>query len=475
MGSTFMKSMKTIRELAREIEGGRISPVKLTEEVLHRIETLNPRINSYITILKEVALRDARLAERSIREGKYVGPLHGIPVAVKDLIYIKGVRCTAGSRILANYIATYDSNVTKKLRAGGAIIIGTTNLHEFASGVTNVNPFYGPVRNPWELGRVSGGSSGGSAAAVSAGMAVGAVGTDTSGSVRIPAALCGVVGLKPTYGRISRLGVVPLSTSLDTVGTLTSCVWDAALMLGALAGRFGNDNTSEDVEVQNYLADIEKPFRKVRAGIIRRYFLDGLDPAVREQFERFIDNLRKIGFTTSEIVIGEMDKVYDTWAAIRRSEAAAFHEPWFKKTPEKYGEDVRRGLDKGRQILAVDYIGALNRQPEIKNHFLEAMRNVDFLVVPTTPITAPLIGEEEVVLRGKKVEVYSALSKLTLPFNVIGFPVLSIPIGLAGGLPVGAQLVTRPFEESSLLRVAESYERRFGMRSEPLLPLSKLK
>ncbi len=464
-----VQALKSIKGLASRIERGEVSPVSLTQEVLSRAERLNPTINSYITILRERALREAEAAERSIREGSYLGPLHGIPIAIKDLIYIDGVRCTAGSQILSTQVATYDSNVVKKLREAGAIIVGTTNLHEFASGVTSVNPFYGPVRNPWDTTRISGGSSGGSAAAVAAGMTVGAVGTDTSGSVRIPAALCGVVGLKPTYGRISRYGVIPLSTSFDTVGTMTSCVWDAAAMLQALAGHEAGDETSEDVEVQNYFEGLGKPLRKATLGLPRQYFLDELAPAVSELFSKFLEKMSESGIFTNEVAIPAMASVYETWASIRRSEAAAFHDQWFTTMPQKYGDDVRKSLEKGREITAVQYIKAQERRPEIVGSFQKAMKDVEFLVVPTVPVPTPKIGQEKVDLAGKSVEVYYALSKLTLPFNVVGFPVISIPIGSAEGLPVGAQFVARPFAESSLLRIAYWYEERFGLRQDPPL------
>jgi len=461
--------VKSIKVLVPRIRGGELSPTKLTEEVLSNAERRNPTINSYITILRDRALREADAAERSIREGSYLGPLHGIPIAIKDLIYIDGVRCTAGSQILSKQVATYDSNLVKRLRKAGAIIIGTTNLHEFASGVTSVNPFYGPVRNPWDTTRISGGSSGGSAAAVAAEMTVGAVGTDTSGSVRIPAALCGVVGLKPTYGRISRQGVIPLSTSFDTVGTLTSCVWDAAAMLQALAGHDPGDETSEDVEVQNYLKDLERPFRKATLGLPRSYFLDELAPAVSEQLSRFLERLRGSGVLTKEVAISALEKVYETWASIRRSEAAAFHDTWLSTMPQKYGDDVRKSLEKGREITAVQYINAKNRRPEIVRSFLEAMKGIELLALPTVPVTAPKIGQEKVELAGKSVDVYSALSKLTLPFNVTGFPVISIPIGYVDGLPIGVQIVARPFEESLLLQFANWYEARFGLPQSPPL------
>jgi aspartyl-tRNA(Asn)/glutamyl-tRNA(Gln) amidotransferase subunit A len=460
--------VKSIWELAPRIKRGELSPVSLVRETLQRIDRLNPRVNAYITILRDSALKEAESAEKAIREGKYLGPLHGIPIAIKDLIYINGVRITAGSKILATHTATYDAPVIRRLRSAGAVIIGTTNLHEFASGVTSVNPFFGPVRNPWDLTRISGGSSGGSAAAVAADLTVGAMGTDTSGSVRIPAALCGVVGLKPTYGRVSRAGVIPLAASFDTVGTLTSSCWDAAVLLRAISGRDPQDPTPADVEVQDYVSELERPMAASRVGVPRRFFFDIVDPEVSMLFELFLERLTQSGVTTSDSEIREIDKVYDTWAAIRRGEAAAFHDQWFPTMANEYGEDVRRAIEKGREVTAVQYINAQNRRPELKSSFLEAMRQVDFLAVPTTPVPAPLIGEEQVEVAGNKVDVYSILSRLTLPFNVTGFPVVSIPIGLVRGLPVGAQIIGRPFEESAILRLAFNYERKFGFPAPPL-------
>src|SRR5213594_208081 len=428
---------KTIRTLAPEIMRGRISPVTLTEEVLQRAERLNPTINSYITILRDRALRQAEAAEGAIREGKYSGPLHGIPIAMKDIFYIKGVRCTAGSKILATNVANYDSLVVKRLIRAGAVLIGTTNLHEFASGVTNVKPFYG--------------------------------------SVRIPSSLCGVVGLKPTYGRISRVGVIPLSTSFDTVGTLTSCAWDAAALLQELAGYENADMTTEEVGVPNYLSELEVPLETPRIGVLRPYFLDDIDPQVAEVFSKFLDRMSGGTVSISDVGVRKIEKVYEVWAAVRRSEATAFHEQWLSTMPEMYGEDVRKLLEKGREITAVQYISAQNSRPEINENLLEAMKDVDFLVAPTTPVLAPKIGEERVTLNGKSVDVYTTLSRLTLPFNVVGFPVISIPIGYARGLPVGAQIVARPFEEGSLLRIASRCEELLGERQLPPLQAGKLK
>ncbi len=461
--------MKSIRELAPRIKRGELSPVSLVEETLQRIDRLNPRVNAYITILRDSALKEAESAEKALHEGNYLGPLHGIPVAIKDLINIRGVRITAGSKILATQVGTYDAPVIRSLRSAGAIIIGTTNMHEFASGVTNVNPFFGPVRNPWDLTKISGGSSGGSAAAVAANLTVGAIGTDTSGSIRIPAALCGVVGLKPTYGRVSRVGVIPLAGSFDTVGTLTSSCWDAAVLLSAISGGDPQDQSAAEVEVQDYVSEVERQTASNRGGVPRRFFFDIIDPEVSKLFELFLERLNKLGIGTTDVEIKQIDKVYDTWAAIRRGEAAAFHEQWFATMPDAYGDDVRRSIEKGMEVTAVQYINAQNRRPELKNSYLEAMRQVDFLAVPTTPVPAPSIGEEQVEVAGKKFDVYSILSRLTLPFNVTGFPVVSIPIGLAHGLPVGSQIIGRPFEESLILRLAFNYEKRFGLLGPPPL------
>lgn len=463
------KKVKSIRELAPRIRKGELSPVSLLRETLLRIERLNPRVNAYITVLEESALREAESAEKALREGEYLGPLHGVPIAIKDLIHIDGVRLTAGSKILATNTATYDAAVIQRLRSAGAVIVGTTNLHEFASGVTSVNPFFGPVRNPWDLKRISGGSSGGSAAAVAADLAVGAIGTDTSGSVRIPAALCGVVGLKPTYGRVSRVGVIPLAPSFDTVGTLTASSWDAAALLRVISGKSDQDETAVDVEVPDYVSEIERPLSKGRVGVARGFFLDVISPEVFKLFNLFIERLVRVGMTTVDVEMREIGKVYDAWAAIRRGEAAAFHEKWFASRKRDYGEDVRRSIEKGMEVTAVQYINAQNRRSELRASLLDAMAQVDFLVVPTTPVPAPRIGEDTVEVAGKKYDVYSLLSRLTLPFNVTGFPAVSIPLGLAHGLPVGAQIVGRPFEEGSILRLALTYEKNFAFPSPPPL------
>jgi aspartyl-tRNA(Asn)/glutamyl-tRNA(Gln) amidotransferase subunit A len=462
-----LKNLRTIRELSRSFAEGTSGPVEATEQALERIDALGQKLGAFITVLRESAKAQAAESESRLRGGRSLGPLDGVPIAVKDLIYIKGVRCTAGSKILAGNVATYDAPVVSRLKSAGAVIVGTTNLHEFACGVTSVNPHYGPVRNPWDTGRIAGGSSGGSAVAVAAGLAAGALGTDTAGSVRIPAALCGVMGLKPTYGRVSRLGVVPLSQSLDTVGTLNACAWDAAAMLGAVAGHSEGDMTTTHDGVPDYISGLRKAFEGARIGVPRKFFAGLLEPAVEEAFEGFLARLVKAGCSVEDSDLEGIEETYGRWLPIRRAEATAFHMKWLEKYPDLYGKDVRRLLEMGKEVLAVDYVSAVNSRPGLMERLASSMSGFDAFAVPTTCAAAPKIGEEALAIGGKEVEVYSAMTRLTLPFNFVGFPAMSVPAGGAGGLPVGAQLVSKPFDEASLFRIASALEERFGLPPAP--------
>ncbi len=397
-----------------------------------------------------------------MKSGTSLGPLDGMPVAVKDLIYIEGVRCTAGSRILKDHVAAYDAPVVRKLRAAGAVIIGTTNLHEFGAGVTSENPHYGPVRNPWDRAKVAGGSSGGSAVAVAEGMALGALGTDTGGSIRIPAALCGVVGLKPTYGRASRLGVVPLAPSLDTVGCISRSAWDAAAMLGAIAGGDEGDITTVGSAVPDYVGGLEEPFNGAKVGVPWGFFRGLVDAEVEGSFEGFVARLKEIGCDVREAELDGVAEATASWYPIRRAEATAFHRKWLDETPELYGDDVRRLLELGRDVSAVDYVSAVNSRPAVMESFARSMEGLDAMALPATCTPAIAVGQKTVVISGKEVDVYAALNRLTLPFNFVGFPVMAFPIGPARRLPLGVQLVARPFEEGRLLRIAHAYESRLG-------------
>jgi aspartyl-tRNA(Asn)/glutamyl-tRNA(Gln) amidotransferase subunit A len=484
-GSLLDISNLTIKHLSKLIASRQISCLEVVDATLERIQKLNPKLNAFITILGESARTEAKHADSLIKQGKYLGPLHGIPISLKDLIYVKGVRSTSGSKILANFVPDYDSTVTRKLRKAGAIIVGTNNTHEFACGITNINPHYGASKNPWDIARMSGGSSGGSAVAVSSGMSLAAIGTDTSGSIRVPSSLCGIFGLKPTYGRVSKYGVMPLAPSIDHVGAHARSAWDIAAVLQVIAGYDKMDPSSAKVPIPDYLKEISSSRRRnnsndldnsstrFKIGIPKQFFFDMIDPKVMKVFEQFVDRLNGRGGITgvSDVDVQGTDKIFETWRAIRLGESAATHDEWMASPSRRdYGEDVIRMLQKGQEITAVHYINALHKwRQEIKDAFLKAMSGYDALLVPTTIIPAPFLDQKEVSIQGKTIEVYSSLSRLTTVFDITGLPALNIPAGLVDSkLPVGVQLVGRPFEESHILDIAYTYERKYNELFEQL-------
>ena len=472
----------TIKHVSKLIASRKISCLELVDATIERIEKLNPKLNAFITTLDQSAKREAKHADSLIKQGKYLGPLHGIPISLKDLIYIKGIRSTSGSKILADFVPDYDSTVTRKLRKAGAIIIGTNNLHEFASGITGINPHYGPSRNPWDIDRMSGGSSGGSAVAVSSGMSLASIGTDTSGSIRVPASLCGIFGFKPSYGRVSKYGVMPLAPSIDHVGPLARSAWDIAVLLQVIAGYDKMDSSSAKLPIPDYLKEISysegrrernsdnDSSKKFKIGIPKQFFFDMIEPKVMEIFRAFVDRLNGCGITTaSNIDVQETDKIFETWRPIRLAEATSIHNEWMVSRPQDYGEDVIRMLQKGEEITAVRYIYALQKwRQEIKNAFLKAMSGYDALLVPTTNIPAPFLNQKEVNIEGKRIDVYSCLSVLTTVFDITGLPALNIPAGLVDSkLPIGVQLVGRPFDESRILKIAYTCEHHYNLFEQP--------
>ena len=452
----------TIRGLSEAFRSNSLAPTQVVKDCLRLISGGGSDLNAFITVLGDQALEAAEESQRRHRAGSPLGPLDGVPVAVKDVFYIRGVRCTAGSKILEANVAPYDAPAVARLKEAGAVIVGTTNMHEFAAGVTSANPHYGAVKNPWDRGRVSGGSSGGSAAAVAVGMAAAGLGTDTAGSVRIPAALCGTLGLKPTYGRVSRLGVVPLAASLDTVGVLANSAWDAAAMLQVLVKQDGPDLTTVSEPAPDYAGALDTTFSGARIGALGGYFEEGLDPRVRKDYEDFQGKLRQIGCEVKKVDAGDVHEVYERWLVIRRAEATAFHKRWIDSVPELYGADVRALLELGKNVPAVDYVNAINARPGTIEKWADVMKGLDFLAAPTTCIPAPRIGEEKTTVNGKETAVYSALNRLTLPFNYIGFPAMSIPSGWADGLPLGVQVAGKLFDEAGVIGLAAAYEARFG-------------
>jgi aspartyl-tRNA(Asn)/glutamyl-tRNA(Gln) amidotransferase subunit A len=452
-----------VERLAPLVARGKISPVELVAAAARRAERLNPALNAFLTLALEAALDAARRAEREIHGGRRRGPLHGIPISLKDNIWTRGVRTTAGSKILADFVPAEDATVVRRLRRAGAIVIGKTNLHEFAYGVTTENPHYGPARNPWDTRRMTGGSSGGSAAALGAGIGWGSIGSDTGGSVRIPPSLCGVVGLKPTFGRVSCYGVVPLSVSLDHVGPLAASVTGAAWLLGAIAGRDARDSftRSAPAAVADYGRSLGRRLGRVRIGLPRPYFFEGIDPEVAAAVEAAARQLELLGAKLGEISLPGVAQSVDAAAEIAFAEARHYHENagYFPALAAEYGEDVRRLLERGGEIRASAYLAHMDRMREARLRWDRTIEGFDALLAPATPVAAPEIGQKMVEIDGREETVRSALLRLCRPANYTGAPALVLPCGFTrGGLPIGLQLMGPLWGEERLLRIGYAYE-----------------
>jgi aspartyl-tRNA(Asn)/glutamyl-tRNA(Gln) amidotransferase subunit A len=461
----------TLAEAGRLLRSRKISPVELTEAALGRIERLNPRLNAYLLVIAEQALGSARQAEREIAGGEYRGPLHGIPVCLKDNFWTRGIRTTAGSSILRDFVPATDSAVASRLRKAGAVMLGKTNLHEFAYGVTSVNPHYGWVRNPWDESRISGGSSGGSAAAVAAGMAYGSVGTDTGGSIRNPSALCGIVGLKPTYGLVSLEGVVPLAESMDHAGPMARTALDSALLLDVIAD-VGAGTTSGKRSVATgrrlrpqYAASLGRPIKGLRLGWPVRGCFEGAVPEVGRAVAKAARVLESEGAALKEISLDGVEATVDAANIVARVEAAACHiaAGYFPAHSSKYGRDVRAHLLAGRRITAVDYLRALAARDALRQVFNDAFERVDAILAPTLPVTAPLPDQEEVRLAKGKETVRGVFIAFSRPANFAGVPAISVPCGFTrAGLPVGMQIIGPPWQDARLLQIAHLYEQATG-------------
>jgi aspartyl-tRNA(Asn)/glutamyl-tRNA(Gln) amidotransferase subunit A len=434
----------------------KISPVELLDAVLERIERLNPELNAFITVAAERARADARRAEREIARGRHRGPLHGIPLPLKDNIETQGIRTTAGSKILADFVPARDADVVSALRDAGAVIIGKTNLHEFAYGITNENPHYGPARNPWDRTRVSGGSSGGSAVALASGMGFGSVGTDTGGSIRIPSALCGIVGLKPTFGRVSTRGVIPLSVSLDHVGPLARSVDDVALLLAAISAK----EHAFRAPAANGRGRQSRRLR-VTLGWPHDFFFEKVDDEVARAIETAVKLLEKRGARVRQISLPHIIDSADAGTQIALAEALHYHQSagFYPARAADYGADVRSRLELGGNVRAADYLRALDARAPIVAEFDAALAGVDAIVAPSAPIAAPRIGESVVKIRGEEETVRSALVRVSRPANFTRHPAISVPCGFtAEGMPIGMQLIARHWDEARLLEIASFYE-----------------
>jgi aspartyl-tRNA(Asn)/glutamyl-tRNA(Gln) amidotransferase subunit A len=438
---------------ARLVEQREASPVELTQACLGRIEAVERRLNAFITVMGEQAQEAARRAEAEIAAGNHRGSLHGIPVAVKDLFDVAGVVTTAGSKLLKANVAAADSGAVERLREAGAVLLGKLNMHEFAYGATGVNPHFGAARNPWNTDRVTGGSSSGSGAAVAGRECFAALGTDTGGSIRIPASLCGITGLKPTFGRVSRRGVIPLSWSLDHAGPMARTAEDCALVLQALAGQDPQDASSAGEPVPDYAAALGKGVEGLRIGVPREFFFDNVDADVERAVREAIEALMRLGAEVSDISLPHIAEAPAALTAIMLPEALAYHQQRLAADPEGFGADIRYRLELGATFTAVHYVqGQRFREMIVRAWRDEVFDRVDLLAMPTT------LGAAVEIETGDLSATFK-LIRNTNPLNLLGVPAISVPCGFTdGGLPIGLQLAGRWWDEATVLRAARAYQ-----------------
>ena len=452
----------TISEIAPMIQAREVSPVELTEAALAEAERRQPTLNSFITIMREQAMEQAEQAEDELSRGEYRGPLHGIPIGIKDNIATGGVKTTLGTRVLKDHVPDEDAEVVRRCKEAGAVILGKENLEEFAAGATSNNPHYGAVHNPWGLDHIPGGSSGGGGANVAAGVTFASLGTDLGGSVRLPGAFCGVVGLKQTFGRVSQRGLLVTSFNGDHIGPMTRSVQDSALVLQAIAGYDPLDPSTVPVPVDDYALLMERGIQGLTMGIPSNHYFDLLDPEVEAAVRRAIAALEELGVASREVSLPNMQYV----GAIRfaaMADSVVTHEPYIASNREDYGPDTLYRTLAGQFVLGRDYSKAMKVQRIIKEERAQVLQDVDFLVTPTTPMPAPRIDAATIEVDGKAQKVRGPgsghVSRNTSPENATGFPAITIPCGFSElGLPIGLQFIGRPWEEGNLFRIANAYE-----------------
>lgn len=454
---------QSITELAQLIRQRKVSPVELTRDCLARIEKLNSALNAFITVTADSALAEARAAEEEIQGGKWRGPLHGVPIGLKDIIDTAGVRTTAASALFKDRVPAEDGEVVRRLKQAGAVLLGKQNLHEFAFGGSSIISNFGEMHNPWDLTRITGGSSGGGAAAVATGLGYAAIGTDTGGSIREPAAFCGIVGLKPTYGRVSTRGVLPLAWSLDHVGPLVTNVADAAVVLQAIAGYDAKEITSANVPVPDFSAALQKDPKSLRIGVPQSLFFDDLDPEISAAVKQALSVIKSLAPDVREIA-----PPINPDRTLLTAEAYAYHEAFVAKTPELYQPETLRRIRAGAKVSTPEYIQLRRAMDESRRAVATFFANVDLMVAPTTPILPPTIAElkdnpdnlrprEQVMLRN------------TRPVNTWGVPAISVPCGFsASGLPIGLQIIGPPWREDLVLQLAHAYEQATEWHKRPV-------
>lgn len=442
----------SLREAAELVRRKRISPVELTRACLERIERLNPGLNAFITVTAELAMSQAREAEVDVQRGRWRGPLHGIPLGIKDNIDTANVRTTLASAVFKDRVPSRDAEVVRRLRLAGAVVLGKQNLHEVAFGTTAAVSHFGPVHNPWQRDRVTGGSSGGSGAAVIAGLCFGSIGTDAGGSIRVPSAYCGIVGLKPTYGLVSMRGAGDAGWwSMNHVGPMCRSVADAALLLSAVAGYDPEDSTSVETPIADYSAALGAKVSALRLGIPKSVFYDRLDPEIDTALSQAVTVLQRLTSGVREISLPPVSGM--TAPNVILAENHAFHEPFFVKTPELYAASISRNLREGSKVTAAAYIQSRRELEAARRAIRETFSTVDLLITPTTAVPPPTI--EDAVRLGIELE----LIRNTTPFNVYGLPTISIPCGFtSSGLPIGMQISGARFGEAKMFALARAYE-----------------
>ena len=450
----------SLTEAADKVRSREVSPVELVQAALARIRATDDVLRSYITVFEEQALQVAKAAEIMAGAGHDLGPLHGVPIALKDNVAVRGSRTTAGSKVLGDWLPEIDATITQRLRRAGAIFIGKTNMHEFAWGGTSANPHYGAVRNPWNTERFPAGSSGGSGVAVAARSCYGAVGTDTGGSIRLPAAINGVVGIRPTYGRISNHGIIPLAWSMDTAGPMTRTVQDCALMFGAMAGHDSKDPASAARACPDYSATLNDGVRGLRIGVVPGYFFHHLQPPVHDAVRAALSTFEGLGALLVDVDIENIHGNISAQLTIESAEPSTYHQRWLRERPQDYGDDVRTLLEVGELLLATHYLQAQRYRTLLRNEFLAAFRKVDVFVCPTLPFTATQLGATTVVIEnGVEEDMLSAIMQFTGVPSLTGLPALNVPCGFdADGMPIGMQLIGRPFDEATLFRMGHAFQ-----------------
>lgn len=447
-----------IRELSELIRTRQVSPVEVVLAHLARCDQLNPTLNAFVTLVPELALEAARQAERDLGQGNYRGPLHGIPVGLKDIFDTAGIRTTHGSSFYRDNVPEEDAACVTLLKQAGAIVLGKCNTHEFAAGSTTNNPWYGASRNPWDVERSPGGSSGGSGAAVAAFLCAGATGTDTGGSIRNPAACNGIVGLKPTYGRVSLQGIYPHALSLDHPGPLARTVHDAGLLLQGMAGYVADDPTSVNIPVPDFVAEIDAGVGGMRLAFCPDLYFVDLDDAVAGALEEAGQVLQRLGASLRTVPFDLKDIVQETQEVIGGAEFAALHRDRFRQHPEGYGADVQERFQKHSHISADDYIRACQRRLMLRRAFETLFQEVDALLLPSAPCVAPWVRDGTSTVNGTTVDFGAAGVPLRQPMNVAGLPALALPIGFAEGLPLSMQIVGPAWGEATILRIGQAYE-----------------